>query len=129
MTRLGIVWVLIVAIQFVAMSTVVGAEPPDDAILLGTKADTPGRIDAKAATPLLSAIEKLESSSDAKCHSTASRFEDFLFGTPLLDEARLEKVDLEKELVRRLWADSSEAATQAERIRSAAIACSSSSTR
>ena len=33
--------------------------------------------------PLLTAIEQLESDHDAKCHSSANRFEDFLFGTPL----------------------------------------------
>ena len=36
--------------------------------------------------PLLSAIEQLESDHDVKCQSSANRFEDLLFGTPLSDE-------------------------------------------
>jgi hypothetical protein len=52
--------------------------------------------------PVLSAIELLESGSDAKCHSSASRFGDFLYGTPLTDEARREQFELQKRLP---WAD------------------------
>ncbi len=37
---------------------------------------------------ILAAIETLESESDAKCHSSANRFEDFIYGTPLADEGR-----------------------------------------
>ena len=33
--------------------------------------------------PILDAMLELESASDAKCASTANRFEDFVFGTPL----------------------------------------------
>jgi hypothetical protein len=53
--------------------------------------------------PLLSAIEQLESDHDAKCHSSANRFEDFLFGTPLTDAARSANVELQVQLVRGLW--------------------------
>jgi hypothetical protein len=63
--------------------------------------------------PVLSAIELLESSSDAKCHSSASRFEDFLYGTPLTDEARREQFELQKRLVQRIWGRASRAAEQA----------------
>ncbi len=63
--------------------------------------------------PVLSAIELLESSSDAKCHSSASRFEDFLYGTPLTDEARRAQFELQKRLVRRIWGRASRAAEQA----------------
>ncbi|MBW2692346.1 MAG: VCBS repeat-containing protein, partial [Deltaproteobacteria bacterium] len=57
--------------------------------------------------PLLSAIEQLESDHDAKCHSSANRFEDFLFGTPLSDAARSASVELQVHLVRDLWARAS----------------------
>ena len=59
---------------------------------------------------ILDSIGQLEAESDAKCNSTASRFEDFLFGTPLSESARLEKTELQKDLVRRLWFAASEAA-------------------
>ncbi|HXV37277.1 MAG TPA: hypothetical protein VEC18_09010, partial [Myxococcota bacterium] len=57
--------------------------------------------------PLLTAIEDLESSRDAKCHSSANRFEDFLFGTPLSEAARSAGVALQVELVRGIWARAS----------------------
>jgi hypothetical protein len=53
--------------------------------------------------PVLEAIETLESRHDARCHSTASRFEDFLFGTPLSTEARHAHVDLQKRLALEIW--------------------------
>jgi hypothetical protein len=62
--------------------------------------------------PLLSAIEQLESDHDAKCHSSANRFEDFLFGTPLSDAARSASVELQVDLVRGLWARASMVALQ-----------------
>jgi hypothetical protein len=62
---------------------------------------------------ILSAIEKLESDRDAKCHSSATRFEDFIYGTPLADEGRWTNVDLQKRWVQRIWAGASEAASQA----------------
>jgi hypothetical protein len=62
--------------------------------------------------PILSAIVDLESDHDAKCHSSASRFEDFLYGTPLSTEARDTNVELQKRLVRRLWSGASVLAAQ-----------------
>ena len=50
---------------------------------------------------------------DPKCHSTACRFENFIFGTPLTDEARNRKVDLQKELILRIWSDATRAAVEA----------------
>ena len=52
--------------------------------------------------PLLSAIEQLESRHDAKCHSSANRFEDLLFGTPLSEAARSANVELQVRWVRDL---------------------------
>ena len=64
-------------------------------------------------TPLLDAIQQLEESNDPKCHSTASRFEDFLYGTPLSDEAREQQIKLQKQLIRQLWARASRLAAEA----------------
>ena len=62
---------------------------------------------------ILSAIETLESESDAKCHSSANRFEDFIYGTPLADEGRWANVDLQKRWVQRIWSEASRAASRA----------------
>ena len=59
---------------------------------------------------ILSAIEQLESQKDAKCHSTASRFEDFLFGTPLSAQARLAHDEAKKRVALRLWSAASRSA-------------------
>jgi hypothetical protein len=62
---------------------------------------------------ILSAIETLESESDAKRHSSAARFEDFIYVTPLADEGRWANVDLQKRWVQRVWGEASEVASQA----------------
>ncbi len=61
---------------------------------------------------ILVGIRKLESASDPKCHATACRFENFVFGTPLTDAARDEKVSLQKALIGDIWARASRAARQ-----------------
>jgi len=68
-------------------------------------------------------IRQLEGERDPKCHATASRLEDLIYGTPLTTEARLAKNDLQKELAARLWTNASAAAkkAKAKRIDSAAI--------
>ena len=65
--------------------------------------------------PVLEAIGTLESVKDPRCYATASRLEDFLYGTPLTETARHRKVVLQKELIRRLWADSGALARAAGR--------------
>jgi hypothetical protein len=62
---------------------------------------------------ILAAIEDLESEHDAKCHSTASRFEDFLFGTPLSIDARLAHEEAKKRAALQLWTAASRAASNA----------------
>jgi len=62
--------------------------------------------------PLLGAIEELESEHDAKCYSSASRFEDFVSGTPLSPDARLTNVSLQKRLIARVWSRASQRAQQ-----------------
>lgn len=68
---------------------------------------------ADSTRTILETIGSLEAEQDAKCNSTASRFEDFLFGTPLSAAARQEKTRLQKVLVRRLWFAASEKARAA----------------
>ena len=48
-------------------------------------------------------IYTLESNKDPKCHATASRLEDFMYGTPLTDKARSKKIELQKKLVLFVW--------------------------
>ena len=82
--------------------------PPDDPAQIAT----PDQPDSPPES-ILSAIETLESASDAKCHSSANRFEDFIYGTPLADEGRWANVDLQKRWVQRIWTEASEAAARA----------------
>lgn len=63
-------------------------------------------------SPVLAAIKDLESTRDPKCHSTACRFEDFVFGTPLSDAARVAKITLQKALITELWARGSATAVR-----------------
>ena len=46
---------------------------------------------------VLEAIATLEGTCDPKCHATASRLEDFMYGTPLEDGAR----QLKNQLIKR----------------------------
>lgn len=48
-------------------------------------------------------IEKLESNRDPKCHATATRLENFMYGTKLAPETRFLKVELQKKLLLHLW--------------------------
>ena len=68
---------------------------------------------ASSSDTILSAIERLESVHDAKCHSTASRFEDFLFGTPLSDAARIAHEEAKRRVALGLWSSASRRAREA----------------
>lgn len=59
---------------------------------------------------IIDSIGRLENQRDPKCYATASRLEDFMYGTPLTEEARFAKVELQKGLLGRLWAAASETA-------------------
>ncbi|MDJ0840127.1 MAG: CRTAC1 family protein [Acidobacteriota bacterium] len=52
-------------------------------------------------------IGRLESDRDPKCYATATRLENFMYGTPLTSEARLEKTELQKALITHIWAKAS----------------------
>jgi len=52
---------------------------------------------------ILEGIKQLESKSDPKCYATASRLEDFIYGTALSDLARFYKNDWQKQAAKILW--------------------------
>lgn len=56
---------------------------------------------------IIDEIGELESVRDPKCYATASRLEDFIYGTPLAAEARFEKIALQKAFIRAAWAKAS----------------------
>jgi len=55
--------------------------------------------------PVIGQIGQLENDKDPKCHATASRLEDFLYGTPLSFEARDKRIAFQKKYVKTLWTD------------------------
>ena len=55
--------------------------------------------------PVIGQIGQLENNRDPKCHATASRLEDFMYGTPLSFEARDERIAFQKKYVKTLWLD------------------------
>lgn len=59
---------------------------------------------------IVDAIEQLEGRSDAKCHASATRLENFMYGTPLTFEAREAKVRLQKAFILDLWEQASDKA-------------------
>lgn len=63
---------------------------------------------------ILKEIQKFESEKDPKCYATASRLEDFMFGTPLASGARFEKNELSKQLVLALWQAAAKTVKKAE---------------
>jgi hypothetical protein len=59
---------------------------------------------------IVSEIQKLEQERDPKCYATASRLEDFMFGTPLTPDARFKKNLLQKSWAKQVWSTASIAA-------------------
>src|SRR2546426_7857516 len=57
-------------------------------------------------------IRRLEGVRDPKCHATASRLEDLIYGTPLTSEARFRKNDFQTDLVLAIWGAASDKARQ-----------------
>lgn len=53
--------------------------------------------------PVIGQIGQLENNKDPKCHATASRLEDFMYGTPLSFEARDKRIAFQKRYVKTLW--------------------------
>ena len=61
---------------------------------------------------IVNEIKLLEKEKDPKCYATASRLEDFMFGTPLSQQARFNKNLLQKAWVMQIWEESSKLANQ-----------------
>jgi hypothetical protein len=70
----------------------------------------PGTADAASRDAILDAMGTLENVRDPKCHATASRLEDFMYGTPLELAARVEKTRWQKGVVWTAWTTGSSAA-------------------
>jgi hypothetical protein len=64
---------------------------------------------------IIEEIGELESVRDPKCYATASRLEDFIYGTPLESETRFEKIALQKAFIRAAWEKASANAAAAGR--------------
>ena len=61
-------------------------------------------------TPALDLMGELEAARDPKCHATATRLENFIYGTPLSDEARELKNKLLKAWARSAWSQAARGA-------------------
>lgn len=68
----------------------------------------------KCLTDIIGEIKKLESNRDPKCHATATRLENFIYGTKVSHDARFLKVKLQKKMILALWTGISKAYRQAE---------------
>lgn len=66
--------------------------------------------DAAGVQHIIDKIKALESQRDAKCYATANRLEDFMYGTPLDDEARNVRIDIQKDFIFYLKQQASERA-------------------
>ncbi len=62
-----------------------------------------GAVHAENLDLILSEIEEFEGDHDPKCYATASRLEDFMYGTPLTDDARFQKNKLQQRLAEYVW--------------------------
>lgn len=61
---------------------------------------------------LIGEIRQLENKREPKCYATASRLEDFMYGTRLSEDARFTKIALQKALILELWREASALAAQ-----------------
>lgn len=66
----------------------------------------------EACGQLLDQIGDFEGQRDPKCAATANRLEDFMYGTPMLEEARIAKAELQKDLIIRLWEKASDLSSE-----------------
>ncbi|MCP5102636.1 MAG: CRTAC1 family protein [bacterium] len=73
------------------------------AAMLVVGQDKAPKKDTKSITDTICEIGKLENNRDPKCHATATRLENFMYGTKLSPETRFLKVKLQKKLLLHLW--------------------------
>jgi hypothetical protein len=62
-----------------------------------------GQVKIDGLSEILDVIADFESKKDPKCLATASRLEDFMYGTPLTESARIKKIELQKNMVLDIW--------------------------
>jgi hypothetical protein len=79
------------------------------------KVDKPNKKKVESRTNIICEIEKLESNRDPKCHATATRLENFIYGTTITSETRFLKVKLQKKLLFRIWERVSKAEEQVDK--------------
>ncbi len=68
--------------------------------------------DEQCTVNIIGEIGKLENNRDPKCHATATRLENFMYGTRLEAGTRFEKVKLQKKLLLHLWETVTRSANQ-----------------
>ncbi len=101
MKKVVFIWVLIFSISSVVFAETVITDPRADAM--------------PAFAPIISQLKHLESNRDAKCHSTACRFENFVFGTPLNDESRHVRETYQKKFTYWVWKSASQLAQKQQK--------------
>ncbi len=84
-----------IKILFIIIYIIAGAD--------GLTGENQDKQDTKSITDTICEIGKLENNRDPKCHATATRLENFMYGTKLSAKARFLKVDLQKKLLFHLW--------------------------
>ncbi|MCB0669627.1 MAG: VCBS repeat-containing protein, partial [Saprospiraceae bacterium] len=57
-----------------------------------------GAQSGNSVSQIIAKISQLESARDPKCYATANRLEDFMYGTPLSDDARNLRIEVQKEV-------------------------------
>lgn len=93
-------------------------------VVLGLSVDAQN---LEACGELLDQIGDFEGQRDPKCAATANRLEDFMYGTPLLEEARIKRAELQKGVILRIWKTASDSGSETGVIDSQSIklACTS----
>ncbi|MCZ6696340.1 MAG: hypothetical protein O7A63_07365, partial [Acidobacteria bacterium] len=83
---------------------------PVTATFAQDRSEAPDREPGGMTREIIDTIEDFESQRDAKCYATATRLENFIFGTPLSEETRFLKIDLQKTIIDRVWRQASDRA-------------------
>ncbi len=81
-------------------------------VFAATEASPGEGLSSNMTTNIIETIEDFEAQKDAKCFATATRLENFIYGTPLSDEARFVKIDLQKALILSAWQEASRRAAE-----------------
>jgi hypothetical protein len=74
------------------------------------------RPDSAGVDTVIAELLRLEQQREPKCYATASRLEDFMYGTPLSKEARFAKNLLQKQWIEWVWRSAAENARRADAV-------------